>query len=98
MRCLKQCLRASPHSLSPALTRFFALFFDPFSPLSWSLILVRFTAFGELFAKPEFHPLSSIAVQSRIIVNSPRQSYGRYAGFTNIPSIDSADTVMMFKS
>ena len=38
-------------------------------------------------------PLSSIAIQLRIFVNSPRQSLGRYAGFTK--SIDSADTVMM---
>ena len=37
MRYLKQCLQAPPHSLSPVLTRFLALFFDPFSPLSWSL-------------------------------------------------------------
>ena len=40
-------------------------------------------------------PLSSIAIhdQQRISVNSPRQSLGRYAGFTT--SVDSADTVMM---
>ena len=37
MRYLKQRLQAPPHSLSPVLTRFLALFFDPFSPLSWSL-------------------------------------------------------------
>ena len=40
-------------------------------------------------------PLSSIAIhdQSRIFVNSPRQSLGRYAGFTT--SVDSADTVII---
>ena len=48
---------------------------------------------GELFVNAKVPPLSSIAIQSRIFVNSPRQSLGRYAGFTK--SIDSADTVMM---
>ena len=48
---------------------------------------------GELFVNAKVPPLSSIAIQSRIFVNSPRQSLGRYARFTT--SIDSADTVMM---
>ena len=53
---------------------------------------LRFTAIGELFANVKFPPLSSIAIQSRF-VNSPRRSSGRYARFTTIQSIDSADTV-----
>ena len=48
---------------------------------------------GELFVNAKVPPLSSVAIQSRIFVNSPRQSLGRYAGFTT--SVDSADTVMM---
>ena len=36
--------RRPPHSLFRVLTRFFALFFDPFSPLSWSLEQAKNTA------------------------------------------------------
>ena len=54
---------------------------------------VRPPGIGELFVNAKVPPLSSIAIQSRIFVNSPRQSLGRYAGFTT--SVDSADTVMM---
>ena len=39
MRYLKQCLQAPPHSLSPVLTLFFALFFDPFSPLEQAIVI-----------------------------------------------------------
>ena len=56
---------------------------------------VRPPGIGELFVNEKVPPLSSIAIhdQSRIFVNSPRQSLGRYACFTT--SVDSADTVMM---
>ena len=37
-------------------------------------------------------------IQSRIFANSPRQSLGRYAGFTTIASIDGADNVMILIS
>ena len=49
---------------------------------------LRFTAIGELFANAKFPSLSSIATSIE----------GRYAGFTTIASMDSADTKMILKS
>ena len=44
----------------------------------------------------KFPLVSSIAIQSKIFVNSPRRSYAGFTTIQTVASIDSAVTVMIF--